>query len=410
MSRPSAALRLLVSLFAPFCATAFVAVQPAFGLHAVHLSYSKDASTGNPQAVAIAAGDDDSFALLSNGTVMAWGLNVSGDLGNGTTTTSSDVPMPVSKLSNVKAVSAGANFTLALLHNGTVMAWGHNGAGELGDGSTVNSDLPVQVSGLSGVTAIAAGQGSSLAVLSNGTVMAWGSNGLGQLGIGTTSSQGCECVDQPVAVPGLSGVSAVAVGNNAQSFALLADGTLMGWGHNDYQLGDGDISDTDIPVSVSQLSRATGMAVGGFYGLALEKSGTLMGWGINETGVLAVASRTYETDVAVPIPGVSSVKEIAGGSTWALALRRNGTVLAWGDNGGGQLGDGSVSTNKCSCVHHPASVPGLSQVTAVAGGSDQSLALLSDGTVMSWGSNTSGQLGNGTTTNSASPVEVSGIG
>ena len=127
---------------------------------------------------------------------MAWGENGLGQLGDGTIT-NSDEPVAVSGLSEVTAIAAGFADNLALLSNGTVMAWGNNQHGQLGDGTTdgVQTTYPVAVSGLSEVTAIAASGDHSLALLRNGTVMAWGQNGNGQLGDGTTTAS-----DEPVAV------------------------------------------------------------------------------------------------------------------------------------------------------------------------------------------------------------------
>jgi alpha-tubulin suppressor-like RCC1 family protein len=171
--------------------------------------------SGLRRVQAISAGDDSSVALLDNRTVMAWGINDTGELGNGTTGGSSDVPVAVRGLNGVTAISFGSNHCLALLGNDTVMAWGHNTYGQLGDGTVTDSDLPVAVSAVTGVTAISAGGVFSLARLSNGTVASWGADYSGQLGNGTVGGSS----EVPVAVSGLSGVTAISAGNDF-SFAL----------------------------------------------------------------------------------------------------------------------------------------------------------------------------------------------
>ncbi|HUC35848.1 MAG TPA: hypothetical protein VMR97_01850 [Acidimicrobiales bacterium] len=177
--------------------------------------------TGLSGVKATSAGRDDSYALLNNGTVKAWGANESGQLGDGTISTTgcfcTDVPVTVRGLSGVKAISAGEDVSFALLNNGTVKAWGLNEYGDLGDGtiSTTGclcSDVPVTVRGLSGVKAISAGEDVSFALLNNGTVKAWGSNGNAQLGDGTISTNACQCSDVPVTVKGLSGVQTISAG------------------------------------------------------------------------------------------------------------------------------------------------------------------------------------------------------
>jgi hypothetical protein len=186
------------------------------------------AGKGSPQN---SPADDFTYIRpISNG-MLAWGDNSLGQLGDGTSS-DSDVPVAVSVSTGVKQISAGYFHSLALLSNGTVVAWGENDLGQLGDGTTTTSDVPVAVSGLSGVTAVAAGGDHSLALLSNGTVMAWGYNQYGQLGDGTATgpemcgSQACSRV--PVAVSGLTGVTAIAAGSG-HSLALLGDGTVMAW-------------------------------------------------------------------------------------------------------------------------------------------------------------------------------------
>jgi alpha-tubulin suppressor-like RCC1 family protein len=226
---------------------------------------------------AISAGGEFSLGLLSDGKVMAWGNNGEGQLGDGTDTgpqtcgvertACSDTPVTVSKLSDATAIAAGANHSLALLKNGTVMAWGDNEYGELGDGTGIEqSDLPILVNKLSDVTAIAAGANDSLALLKNGTVMAWGSNESGQLGDGTSKEQS----GIPVAVSKLREVTAIAAGEDF-NLALLRNGTVMAWGEgvND-ELGNHEANATqsDVPVRVSGLRDVKGIAAGGADGAA----------------------------------------------------------------------------------------------------------------------------------------------
>jgi alpha-tubulin suppressor-like RCC1 family protein len=168
--------------------------------------------SGLGEVVAISAGEFFSLALLKNGTVLAWGRNNLGQLGDGSTQ-ESDVPVVVQQLSGATAISAGGcggtpeGHSLALLANGTVKSWGYNRYGELGDGNKANSDLPVEVSGLTGVTAISAGGSHSLALRKTGTVAAWGGNYSGQLGTDSTTGS-----DIPVEVAGLSAATSVSAG------------------------------------------------------------------------------------------------------------------------------------------------------------------------------------------------------
>jgi alpha-tubulin suppressor-like RCC1 family protein len=381
-------------------------------------------------------------------TVKSWGRNDSGQLGIGTTTgpgtcfgvSCSVSAVPVSGLSGVTAVSAAGFHTLALLSNGTVMSWGENRWGELGDGSESASDVPVEVPGLAGVTAVAAGTRYSLALLRNGTVMAWGNNALGELGDGTIAQS-----DIPVAVSGLSGVSAIAAGENS-AMALLENGTVMVWGSNDGgELGDGSETGPEscegepcstVPMAVSGLSGVVSVAAGQDTDDALLGNGTVMAWGKNEWGDLGAGTSTGPeicSDAAcsktpVAVSGLTGVSAISAGMWHEQALLGDGTIEAWGDNLLGELGDGEGGVEggpeeciKNPCSTHPVAVSGLANVTAMSAGSFNSgLAVLSDGTVSSWGGNVYGELGDGSNHGpqecfhgaepcSTSPVSVTGL-
>jgi alpha-tubulin suppressor-like RCC1 family protein len=350
--------------------------------------------SGLSGVIAASAGREHSLALLENGMVMAWGENFYGQLGNASTA-NSDVPVAVTGLSGVTAIGAGGGHGLALLSNGTVMAWGHNNLGQLGNGTTENSDVPVAVcagppepcpgSQLE-ATAIAAGGNQSLALLKNGTVMAWGDNDSGQLGNGTTENS-----DVPVAVSGLSGVSAISAGES-YSLALLSTGTVMAWGANAFgQLGDGTTTRRVVPVAVGGLSGVTAISAGSAHGLALLSSGTVKTWGDNNNGQLGDATSTGpeqcgETLVAcsktpVTVSKLSGVRAVAGGGRHSLAQLTGGAVMAWGRNLAGQLGDGtSTGPEACSPLVNPCSTTPVAVSThggvavGIAAGDEFSLA------------------------------------
>jgi alpha-tubulin suppressor-like RCC1 family protein len=231
---------------------------------------------------AIAAGFNHGLALKTDGTVWAWGLNNRGQLGDGTTTMR-NTPVQVknrplttnsrwskslqeSNLSGVKAIDAGLDHSLALMEDGTVRAWGSNGFGKLGDGTSgTDRHTPVQVKNLSGVQAIAAGSVHSQALKTDGTVWAWGWDSEGQLGNETTTQSNI-----PVPVSGLSGVKAIAAGYY-HGLALKTDGTVWAWGRNDDgQMGDGTSgTDRHTPVQVKNLGGVQAIAAGGWHNLAI---------------------------------------------------------------------------------------------------------------------------------------------
>jgi hypothetical protein len=202
---------------------------------------------------------------------MAWGDNGAGQLGNGTFGNFSDVPVLVKGSRGAIAVAAGGEHSLALLSNGTVAAWGQNTDGQLGNGTITGSDVPVAVQGLTGVTAIAAGSDHSVALLSNGTVDAWGSNSFNQLGQPNGFPGGIGQSDVPVAVPNLSGATAIAAGG-LFNLALLSNGAVMDWGDNALgQLGNGNTNLVVTPAAVPGLSGVTAIAAGGVYSLASKQ-------------------------------------------------------------------------------------------------------------------------------------------
>ncbi|MDQ4062877.1 MAG: hypothetical protein M3122_03070, partial [Actinomycetota bacterium] len=384
-------------------------------------------------------------------TVAAWGDNFLGQLGNGVPLPypedgRSTMPVEVSNLegAELKAISAGSSFSLALKNDGTVLAWGLNQDGELGDGTNTDSSTPVQVkdpndpSGyLSGVSAIAAGSSHSLALKSDGTVWAWGSNFSGQLGDGTTTDS-----TQPVKVANLSGVEAISSGGApSYSLALKNDGTVWAWGDNQAsqgtkiggQLGDDEITSSNTPLQVSDLPDGIeAIAAGAEHALALNDDGTVWAWGYNFFGQLGNGTTTDSSNKPVQVSELDGIKAIAAGGSFSLALKNNGTVWAWGNNWFGQLGDGTSTdgtpttceytvmgggrpSSSCTDSNTPVQMSEVGGIEAIAAGGAHGLALKDDGTVWAWGMNQSGQLGDVTYTLGSStagintPVQVGNL-
>jgi alpha-tubulin suppressor-like RCC1 family protein len=327
-------------------------------------------------------------ASTASAQVVNWGLDYGGFGSEGF-----DLPANPSGLSGAVAVAAGEQFSLALLSDGRVIAWGQNGLGELGRGSAEASKAALKVTGVREATAIAAGWDYGLALLRNGTAVAWGDNRFGQLGDGTMSgpekcgSSACSTFAAPV--EGLSEVTAIAAGPN-QSLALRRDGTVLSWG--------GESHAHPTPTPVSGLSEVTAISAGDEGNLALLKNGTVMEW--NEDGgppqaVSGLSSR------AVGLPN--------GGDE--MVLLSNGTVMDWGGGYTGQLGNGTEGPGDESAV--PVAVSGLSGVTVISEGSETRLALLGNGTVMAWGERVGNGFGEGRAgegeRQSDVPVQVGGL-
>jgi alpha-tubulin suppressor-like RCC1 family protein len=317
------------------------------------------------EIAALAGGERHGLALLQDGGVLSWGNNEDGQLGNGRIFNEDhDAPAPVSGLSEATAIAAGGNHSLALLANGTVVGWGANPDGVLGDGGTANTGTPTAVSGLSEVTAIATGAGHSLALLRNGTVMAWGANTSGELGDDSTEDS-----DVPVAVHGLSEVIAIAAGGSF-SLALLSDGEVRAWGNDARgQLGDGGscgCQESLLPIPASGLTEVTAIAAGGEHSLALLRSGEVDAWGGNSSGQLGDGTATG-SDAPVRVHDLSGVSTVAAGSFYSLALLEGGGMRAWGADLDGELGNGRTGEGKTELPAEVlCSVQGVEGIAAAA--------------------------------------------
>jgi hypothetical protein len=253
--------------------------------------------------------------------------------------------------------------------DGTVWAWGANGFGQLGDGTTDSRLAPVQVPGLTGVTQVAGGCNHSLALRSDGTVWAWGWNNVGQLGNGSTASSAV-----PVKITGVSQVTGIAAGWDSVVAIAAGGASVWAWGGNDAgQLGNGTLAGHTTPVRVTGIGTVhiAGAAVGFKYAAILSTDGSVWAWGTDTAGQLGNAPAA--TPVTRPVNTIgagSGITQIAAGGALMLGVRSNGTVLAWGDNRFGELGIGTTTS-----VTGPVQVTGLTGATQVAAGAVSGFAV-----------------------------------
>jgi alpha-tubulin suppressor-like RCC1 family protein len=305
----------------------------------------------------------------------------------------------------VTAVSVGGFFACELTAGGAVDCWGSGSDGDLGNGSPNGSLVPTPVTGLaSGVAAISAGLASHVcAVTATGGVVCWGDNESGELG--NDSDAGSSAV--PVPVTGLSsGVVAVSAGF-LYSCALTVAGGVQCWGDNVVgELGNGSNANSAVPVQVTGLTSGVTQVSAGAAACAVTTGGAVVCWGSNYAGQLGNDSDAGSSAVPVPVTGLSSgVTAVSAGSNFACALTAAGGVVCWGLNQYGELGNGSTENSAV-----PVPVSGLaSGVTEVSAGEEFACALTAGGGVVCWGYNFDGELGNNTGVNSSVPVPVSGL-
>ncbi len=235
-------------------------------------------------------------------------------------------------ISTIAQIAAGFAHTVALNGNGTVWAWGYNGYGQLGDGTTINKSTPAEVSGLTGVRTIAAGAYHSAAVKEDGTVWTWGNNVNWQLGDAITVARSI-----PVQVSEITCVKAIEAGFT-HTLAIKEDGTVWAWGNNSNgKLGDGTTVAKSTPVQVNSLTGIKAITAGGAYTMVIKEDGTVWAWGTNGNGQLGDGIPfAVSTPLPVQVSGLTGAKAIAAGYVHSVALKEDGTVWTWGHNSNGQ--------------------------------------------------------------------------
>jgi alpha-tubulin suppressor-like RCC1 family protein len=396
-------------------------------------------------ATAVAAGAAFSCALMLDGAVFCWGDNHDGQLATGSGTLSA-LPAPVPAVTNATAIAAGGAHTCATIDAGsgtaaakpvcwgadqagqlgdakavdraqsrpiqaevrasaiaageahscaldgtTVWCWGRGADGQLGSGSLADKS-PTPVATLPAVTAVSAG-GSHTCTIAAERVRCFGANGSGQLGDGTTTNR-----SEPAAAPlGADPATPARIAaGGAHTCAVDTDGHVWCWGNGEEgAVGDGSGMDRPAPVALrlgSDGATAQAIAAGGAHTCAVTTAGQLYCWGRGDEGQLGAGDTVDALDPTL-VPAISGVVDVAAGGAHTCAIvGTERAVWCWGDNDSGQLGNGMTEVGP---TETPTPVAGLTGVQALSAGAAHTCALRSDRTVWCWGTDSSGQLGDG---------------
>lgn len=375
----------------------------------------------------VSAGANHTCGVTPDGVGYCWGDNSSGQLGNGTLTNSA-TPVPVSGALSFQSISAGGRHTCGVtsyptnisLAGGAVYCWGDNSSGQLGNGTLTNSATPVVVLGGGTFRFVSAGSQHTCDVSTGAALYCWGDNTFGQLGNGTRTS-----ATMPVAVSG-GPTNLVSAGSSHTCGADIMFGHAIGgsavycWGDNSAgQLGNGTMTSSNVPVLVTSLGIPSSSVTAGtlFSCTRYHFSSNARCWGINTDGQLGNGTANSSSlPVAVVLPTSATAPAFDSGSISAGAKHacsgtsEHTTLYCWGNNSSGQLGDGTTTNHATPTV-----VAGDLAFYSVSSGGRHTCGVTAgifnqfdfvSGAVYCWGDNSSGQLGNSWTTSSSVPVNV----
>jgi len=382
----------------------------------------------------VATGSYTSLAIKGDGTLWAWGNNGYGQIGDGSTI-GKLTPVRVGKDMDWKAIKSGWFHSLALKKDGSLWAWGLNSDGELGDGTTTNTPSPEQIGTSTEWRFIETGGYHSLAIKSDSSLWTWGYNGSGQLGDGTKNNKYV-----PTMIPGITNCVQIA-GGEYDSYILKSNNQYCGTGDladihisKNYTFSCNDFPLIPVVVPDPPEEPVTKISSGLTHTLLIQPDGSLWAWGSNIWGQLG----GYVGSIYTPAPKLTSHdwKQIDAGTDFSIGIKRNGTLWTWGWNEYGQLGDGtytghgtpkqivrdanwkqvSAGYGLCVAIKKDGTLWewGLSlwQVGSdkdwkqISSGHDFFLALKNNGSLWAWGSNYSGQMGDGTNSNSSVPKQI----
>lgn len=347
----------------------------------------------------VSAGVAHSVGIRAGGTLWSWGRNNVGQIGDGSAAAMRTTPTQIGTATDWQSISCGGSHTIAIKTNGTLWAWGLNSSGQLGNGNNTNSNVPVQVGTDADWAFISAGDEFSLALKTNGSLWAWGRNDNNQLGDGTTAAK-----NSPTQIGNQTNWESISAGAN-HSLAIKTNGNLYGWGVNNLgQLGNGATANESAPVKIGNDNDWNKLAASTIHSLAIKDDLSFWVWGGNNEGQLGVGTSGAGTNLTSPfnIVSLNGCNTISKGSQNTIVKKADDTVWVWGANLVGQLGNGTTSG---SFTTSPIQLGSANDWQTISMRGIHVLALKNDGSLYAWGNNIYGQIGDGT----ASPPRTSPV-
>ncbi len=394
-----------------------LSLECAFGLIAVVAVVGLTTTVTQP-AAAVTRGDStdvvgwtsvspgeggQTCGVRTDGTLWCWGHNGQGQLGDGTTTNRS-TPRRIGNRADWSSVAPGLTHTCATRTDGTAWCWGFNSQGELGDGTTTQRLRPVQVAGASGWTAVSAGSTHTCGLRGDGVAWCWGSEGFGKLG---NDKHGRRFSATPVKVHSNAHWVSLNAGDE-HSCAIREDHSAWCWGSNvNGQLGIGSAgrrTSRDIPVRAGSASDWTVLRAGYEATCGIRSGGTAWCWGDNSSGQVGDGTTTLRR-IPTPVGTRSDWAAVEPGGSHTCGVRTAGTAWCWGSNDHGQIGNGSLSSSAT-----PTRVGSATTWVSVSAGGNiyqnHTCGTRSTGVAWCWGDNVNGQVGDGTNKDRLAPVRL----
>lgn len=342
----------------------------------------------------VGLGQYTSYAVDNHGTVWSWGYQFDGELG-------ANIPLKYSPLSVTTTktfckISIGTYGAVSIDKNGLAFGWGYNGYGSIGDNTAISKNSPVSVLGNLKTFCDISTNYQTLAIDKNGRAWGWGLNIYGQIGDNTTASK-----RTPVSVGGAIKTFCRITAGGLHSSGITNLGRVWSWGYNLYgALGDNSVTQRNTPVSVAgSVKTFCQITAGEWHTNSIDKNGMVWGWGYNVFGQLG---NNTVTSVRTPVSILGTTKtfcKISASQYHVLAIDKNGRAWGWGFNGGGRLGDNTITSRRT-----PVSVAGaVKTFCKIMAGFSYSLAIDKNGGIWSWGTNNYGQLGVASYTDSYTP-------